>query len=146
MSEETCHVYIIAHMKDRKPVGPVKIGISSNPGKRLASLQTANPKELVLLCTFGTPTRAFAKELEGAFHYVMRSKRLAGEWFDIQPAKSVELMCSNFRGCFDRFLEDPVDRARALFHSGVLEAEEKLAEWLAFLARGTNDNAKDAPH
>jgi hypothetical protein len=143
MSEryETCHVYIIAHMKGRVPCAPVKIGISASPERRVANLQTANPKPLVLLCTFATPVRDIAKVIESGFHEVMADKRLAGEWFDIPPMLAVELMCSNFRGALKYFLdgdEEAIDLA--MEYSGLLHNEEKLAKWRAHASRHLNDN------
>lgn len=141
MSDGTCHVYIIAHMSGRRPVAPVKIGISTDPNGRLSNLQTANPKPLVLLCTFATPERAIAKLLEGAFHEVMGKNRLAGEWFDIDPMGAVELMCANFRTAFNRFLgDDPEALEQAAIHSGLLENEAKLQEWRVYARLRTNDN------
>lgn len=129
-SEGTCHVYIIAHLDGRSPCGPVKVGISASPERRLAAIQTANPKHLVLLCTFATPNREMAKILESAFHEVMAANRLAGEWFDIPPMRSVKLMCDNFRGAFKHFLgSDPEVHDMAVEVSGLRENEEKLAKW-----------------
>lgn len=142
----TCHVYIIAHMKDRKPVKPVKIGISSDPEKRIATLQTANPNPLVLLCAFATPDRTMAKMLESAFHQVMAEHRLAGEWFDIQPMWSVAFMCQNFRGAFQRFLgDDPEVYEQAVIQSGLLDNETKLDAWATFLRQSRNDNNEKQP-
>jgi hypothetical protein len=54
-----------------------KIGISKNPRRRLAQLQTGSVDPLVL---------AGAIHAEGAlekgFHFVFRDKWLGGEWFD----------------------------------------------------------------
>jgi hypothetical protein len=144
-SDGMCHVYIIAHMVGRKPVAPVKVGISSSPEKRLATLQTANPKPLVLLCTFATPNREMAKVLESAFHEVRASDRLAGEWFNIHPMIAVKLMCDNVRGAFRHFLgSDPEVHDIAVEFSGLRANEEKLAQWAAATTPNTNDNAGPA--
>lgn len=134
------HVYIIARMKGNRPTRPVKVGISSNPDKRLASLQTANPFPLVLLTTFYCPTRGMAKELEACFHETQSNRRLSGEWFDIAPIEAVELLCMNFRAAFDALIDDEELKAIAVEHSGLRENEEKLASWKAYASRNLNDN------
>lgn len=60
--------------------GPVKIGISSRPGKRFEDLQVANPNELRLLgLMFGGRT------MEMALHKRFATARLRGEWFSPVP-------------------------------------------------------------
>lgn len=141
MSDQTCHIYVIAHMKRNKPVAPVKIGISSSPEGRVASLQTANPGKLVLLATFSAPTRAVAKAIEYAFHSVKSADRISGEWFDIPPMLAVEAMCQNMRAAFDHFLDDDELHTRAVEYSGLAENEQKLDEWRRYVEMGLNDNA-----
>ena len=135
-----CHIYIIANMRGKRPISPVKIGISSTPKKRIAALQTANPNRLVLLATFGVPTRDMAKAIEGAFRHVKADKRMAGEWFDIEPMYAVDLMCSNIRGALNYLLEDEELRAYAVEFSCLRENEEKLAQWRTSAGRCLNDN------
>jgi hypothetical protein len=138
--DDATHVYIIARIRGNRPILPVKIGISSNPSKRLAGLQTANPFPLVLLTTFYCPTRGMAKELEAFFHETQSDRRLSGEWFGIAPMEAVELLCMNFRAAFDALIEDEELKAIAVEHSGLRENEEKLAAWKAHAARSMNDN------
>lgn len=54
----------------------IKIGLSDNPKKRLARLQTANPNKLELLCT----VEGGIKE-EGMYHLYFEECRAHGEWF-----------------------------------------------------------------
>lgn len=60
--------------------GPVKIGVSGNIKKRVATLQGAHPRQLTLLRvvdgTFST---------EKQFHSRFSHVRLAGEWFAFDP-------------------------------------------------------------
>lgn len=67
--------------------GPVKIGRSSDPARRLASLQTAHYKVLVLLFTVCCPSVESAVEIEAAFHRWYGDKRINNEWSDIPVAK-----------------------------------------------------------
>lgn len=63
----------------------VKVGISSNPSRRLATLQTANPGVLELLYVIGPLARA--KAYERRMHKQMKAdgRHIHGEWFTIHP-------------------------------------------------------------
>lgn len=57
-------------------VGPIKIGYTRNVNKRIASLQTASPYRLILLCVMpGT------EDYEKDIHEGLDEIRLEGEWF-----------------------------------------------------------------
>ena len=78
--KKTCEIktYFIQH----QPSGLIKIGISQNPVKRLASLQTSSPDKLILLgWTVGN--------LEIKLHQKYKSLRGRGEWF--KPNKEMLL-------------------------------------------------------
>jgi|SRR5690349_23447382 len=77
-------VYVIQADED----GPVKIGVSSNPERRLAQLQTGNPARLVLVAVFLCTTWLIARTLEAAVHLALAPFRLAGEWFRVSPTKA----------------------------------------------------------
>lgn len=57
--------------------GLVKIGFSSNPRRRLASLSMASGTDLILVGLVGGATRRG----EGRVHACLRSFRVKGEWF-----------------------------------------------------------------
>lgn len=57
--------------------GPVKIGRADDVAARLASLQTGNPAELVVVRIVDTPFDA-----EPLFHERFKERRLRGEWFE----------------------------------------------------------------
>ena len=59
----------------------VKIGRAKNVAKRLNSLQTANPIELILLKTVEVMSGKEAKEKEELLHNKFANLRLLGEWF-----------------------------------------------------------------
>lgn len=70
------HVYFI-----QTASGPIKIGISKNPGRRLSALQTAAHEPLTLLhSTIGD------EALEKRLHADLAEHRLDGEWFRDCPA------------------------------------------------------------
>lgn len=68
----TGYIYFI--QMDR--IGPIKIGFTKDIGKRLISLQTANPYPLNLLCVF--PGN---EEMEKDIHQGFNEMRMEGEWF-----------------------------------------------------------------
>lgn len=65
-----------------KPEGPIKIGLSKNPEKRLKQLQTGYPEKLSLFEKFPVPEKS-VKKFEKLIHDNLRYKRTHGEWFDL---------------------------------------------------------------
>jgi len=108
------HVYIVCHKDGESLVGPVKVGITYNVKSRLKSLQTGNPRQLVVFNYLVVPGKDIARDLEEGFHHTQREHRLAGEWFDIDPTKAnfiLHLILSvafHYKAGFDR---DEADEA-----------------------------------
>lgn len=73
---ETHHVYFIQRGKN----GPVKIGYSKDPEKRLTILQTASSARLRLLAKLRGGAR-----VEKILHEVLDEERVFGEWFAPSP-------------------------------------------------------------
>ena len=73
------YVYFISNK--RKNV--VKIGVASNPDKRLKTFQTANHEELIILrrIRLKNPTEAF--NFESVLHKKFRKYHIRGEWFKL---------------------------------------------------------------
>lgn len=85
-----CSVYVVAPIDG----WPCKIGISTNPMKRVSALQTASWKQLeVAWCCFVESVNV-AKALERRSHDALtqQSLWLHGEWFDLRPDKAKELV------------------------------------------------------
>ena len=81
------YVYVIANTDARgKAVAPIKVGIAKDPGQRLRTFQTANPRRLRIYRTFRV-TRAQA--LEQAVHRHLHPFRMKGEWFAVSPEQAV---------------------------------------------------------
>lgn len=59
-----------------------KIGISIHPGKRLSQIRYENGRECSLLVLIESPDY---KSLELELHEKFSSKRIKGEWFDLEP-------------------------------------------------------------
>ena len=60
--------------------GAIKIGVATDPVKRLRTLQTGSPVKLTLRAV--TEGGALAEE---QYHYKFMAHRLHGEWFDPHP-------------------------------------------------------------
>lgn len=71
-------VYFIRRKGD--PQGLIKIGVSTNLGRRLYAMQTANPEGFDVLCSVHG-----GKELEAYFHERFSDDRVAREWFKPSP-------------------------------------------------------------
>lgn len=85
-----CSVYIIAPIDG----WPCKIGISTNPMKRVNTLQTSVWKQLeVKWCGYLTTVHD-ARKLESRSHRVLSdlAKWLHGEWFDLRPDRAADLV------------------------------------------------------
>lgn len=99
------YIYVI-HMSC--PIGFVKIGISDNPEKRLASMQTANPYQLRLVRRFGPFDRERAIQLEGYLHRIFERDCARGEWFGQNPATVASALTAITRltdAKFEEFME-----------------------------------------
>jgi hypothetical protein len=72
------YVYVIAGTH-----GLVKVGISTDPVARLATLQTGSPDRLRIAFTAPGYGNAFTIEQEA--HVILAQHRVAGEWFNVTP-------------------------------------------------------------
>ena len=77
-------LYIIA----ASPEGPVKLGFSADPQKRLKQLQTGSAQVLALHHTEEVDD-ARVKIAERALHRLLGHKRLKGEWFTVTVEEAV---------------------------------------------------------
>ena len=84
MKTENTFIYVIGYDEE----GPVKIGISTKPERRLKQLQTGQDKVLRLHHTESTSS-GFPKFLEQFVHSQVNHRRLKGEWFDLSVADAI---------------------------------------------------------
>jgi len=82
-SSNLSYIYVIA-----SKTGTVKVGYSTNPQMRLASLQTASPDQLRLANVLATDIDG--RMIEAEAHRILDPHRLAGEWFDVSPDVAFE--------------------------------------------------------
>ena len=73
------YVYFIS--TKRKNV--VKIGVATNPDKRLKTFQTANHEELIILRRIRLKNRTEAFKVERALHQKFKRYHIRGEWFKL---------------------------------------------------------------
>ena len=92
MSHSPCYIYVICTMNGKAPCQPVKVGISSNPSKRIGAIRTASAYDLRIAANFKLPSRDIARELEQKFHSLQNRHRLHGEWFALKPTDALEAL------------------------------------------------------
>lgn len=138
------YLYLICSFgRAGEPLGPVKIGITGNVTSRLASIQTGCHRRLKILGAFSTPNRDIARSFEGAFHKFYESKRLEGEWFDVDPIEALQLGCESFRHHIERMSPKFTDVTveQALFNCGVTVMEREarcFRSWRSYYAENSN--------
>lgn len=71
-NKHNSHVYFVSDSNMRA----IKIGISTDPIKRLSGLQTGSPDELVLICAIPGDL-----DLEQSIHRMFSHLNIGGEWF-----------------------------------------------------------------
>jgi hypothetical protein len=112
-SHKYSHIYFI----QQGMVGPIKIGISNNPCKRLANLQTANPHRLRLLFFYKIhPARVY--EVEERIHKCFQNDHIDGEWFS-PSTNVVNSICNEIESQALRKL-DALDLTRGSLLQGLL--------------------------
>lgn len=73
----TTRLYLIRATESQR----LKIGIATDPLKRLGTLQTGCPERLELVRTIDYPDRATARRAEKALHTRFDLFHIHGEWF-----------------------------------------------------------------
>ena len=85
MTRERVYLYVI-----EREQGPVKVGISSKPWKRVSSIQIGCPFKVELLFLIQAQDRDHAVRHERSFHDVFEEQRLTGEWFKMEAEDAAE--------------------------------------------------------
>lgn len=78
------YVYVIAS----DPAGPVKIGFSKHPEKRVTQLQTGHSETLRLYYYHSLPAES-VKLMEKAVHATNRHRKVKGEWFNLSVEDAI---------------------------------------------------------
>lgn len=93
MRNNPCFLYV---MTDE--MGFFKIGISSDPEARLSSIQTGNPRNLLLVATWRADNELSAKRMEKRLHLGAGRHRTKGEWFFSRSHEAVLVYASRVIG------------------------------------------------
>lgn len=108
VSDRPCYIYILATIGKAGNCSPVKIGIASDPAKRLASIQTACPNPIRVQTFFGPMHRDIARYIEQQAHLLSAKRKLHGEWFDHDPAEAAGLVEDLIRELLSRDTADEI--------------------------------------
>ena len=106
MDEEGCTYFICEEDFEK-----IKIGFATDIHGRLATLQTGNPKELILVDTIYGP-----KEIERMLHRAFKKYRVSREWFsfsdqiddfisDVEELKRAKVASAHIKDPFPNELE-----------------------------------------
>lgn len=69
------------------PPGMVKVGVTTDPTGRFATLQTGSPYPLKLITLLATPGTGFL--VESRIHEILEDYRQSGEWFRCSPPRAL---------------------------------------------------------
>lgn len=83
-------IYALSEGKD----GPVKVGISSNPGSRRQELQCGNPRALKIAGVWEVRSRTVAYRAERLIHEALFASllRLHSEWFGVSEEAAIAVI------------------------------------------------------
>ena len=77
-------IYVIGPLE-----GAQKVGLTTDPKARLATLQTGCPQELVIHVAVRVPFGE-AHVVERRAHRMLERSRVKNEWFDLKPNDAIE--------------------------------------------------------
>lgn len=124
---DTCRVYIAAVVRDNTLVGPVKVGISTNPWSRVHEMQTGCPQKLAVVHTFKFTSRRAAMDYERSIHESWGYCRIQGEWFDISPGEALRFIVEDIDVALYHGIGDlPLFLHWAREAAGLIKADELL--------------------
>jgi hypothetical protein len=86
-NELVSNIYVISSINHNN--GPVKIGISDNPDKRVKQLQTAFPEKLEIKYIEPFTTKIKARTFEKYLHKDISHLKSHGEWFSITVQEAI---------------------------------------------------------
>lgn len=72
--------------------GPIKIGVSTDPSRRMADIIVCQPFDARLIHAVAADDLARAFAVEKIAHFLLSEFRRRGEWFDITPETAVECL------------------------------------------------------
>jgi len=94
----------------------VKIGVSSNPARRIMHLQVHNPAEVRMLFLSEGMSRDHALEQERIIHQRLRDRRIRNEWFRISHRDALLVLAEiKYDGYESMFEQQKHEKLRELF-------------------------------
>jgi hypothetical protein len=69
------------------PPGMVKVGVTTDPRGRLATLQTGSAYPLKFAAIMATPGTGYV--VEARIHEILQAYRASGEWFRVSPTRTL---------------------------------------------------------
>jgi hypothetical protein len=134
--------------RPHEPLGPVKVGITSNVQSRLASVQTGCHRRLAVLAALPIPDRENARRVEAEIHKLGIHWRLEGEWFDLDPIIVLEVACGVYRLFLNEmdsmFPDDSDSPYSQMGHIGLLHFESQVKDlgvWRDHYSQNSNVTA-----
>lgn len=124
-------VYVVSKLENNELVAPSKIGISSDPAKRVATLRTAAPFKIQLVGQFWCPSPSIARDIERFCHDFSRHLKVHshGEWVNLHSADALMLVCQAIRSLMNKLSSlEGEDLQMALEAIGVLAVEKRLKQ------------------
>lgn len=123
-------VYLICSEIDGALRGPCRVGISSDPDKRLRQVQTGSPHKLTVAFALTLWDRKFAQRVEAAFHACYSDARMNGEWFNLTATEGLRGLVEVTKIGFDWLLAGSEDTSLTFQSladiSGLMAAAELL--------------------
>lgn len=86
----------------------VKIGVTTDPRARIASLQTGSPYPLTFAAITATPGTGY--DIEADAHLLLQRYQLEGEWFNVSPTVALAAVEAAARGLQQPLLRVSLDR------------------------------------
>ncbi len=80
------HLYVIT------AGGKVKVGISRDIDGRLAWLQSGNPAPITVALKLADKSIRRMRAIEREVHKRLADSRVAGEWFDVEPSRAIDVV------------------------------------------------------
>lgn len=82
------YLYVVANIGTEF----LKIGVSSNPRKRVLTMQTGNPLPLKIAHVRGFNSSEIAFQVEARMHFILGAFNKHGEWFSTSISNSIECL------------------------------------------------------
>lgn len=118
-----CFIYVMARRADDGWCAPVKVGISTNPEARLATINTSSPFRVEIYRQCRIASRWGAESIERTFHAINEKERLNGEWFQMEPDAAVLCLLHGLCHVFIHHEKRPVEQIAHWFrYTGAEEA------------------------